>query len=106
VQWGGLLTAQTKVAGDGPDASLAVMQPFLFLQFGKGAYGGMAPLWYFDLESGHYNVPLGCRMGKVVKAGRTVFNLFIEPQFTMLHWGAGQPEFQVFVGLNMQFLPQ
>jgi hypothetical protein len=106
VQWGGLLTAQTKIGGDGPDTSLAVMQPFLFLQFGKGTYGGMAPLWYFDLESGHYNIPLGCRVGKVVKAGRTVFNLFIEPQFTMMHWGEGQPEFQVFTALNMQFLAQ
>jgi hypothetical protein len=106
VQWGGLLTAQTKIGGDGPDTSLAVLQPFLFLQFGKGAYGGMAPLWVFDLESGEYAVPLGCRVGKVVKAGRTVFNVFIEPQFTMVHWGAGQPEFQVFTGINMQFLPQ
>ena len=104
VQWGGLLTAQTKIGGDGPDTSQAVLQPFLFLQFGKGVYGGMAPLWFFDLESGHYSMPLGWRLGKVVKAGSTVFNVFLEPQFTMLHWGAGQPEFQVFAGLNMQFM--
>ena len=104
-QWGGLLTAQTKVGGDGPDTSLAVMQPFLFLQFGQGLYGGMAPLWVFDLESGHYNIPLGWRIGKVVKAGNTVFNVFLEPQFTVMHWGEGQPKFQVFAGLNMQFLP-
>jgi len=83
-----------------------VLQPFLFLQFGKGVYGGMAPLWAFDLESGHYNVPLGCRLGKVVKAGNTVFNLFIEPQFTMMHWGSGRPELQVMTALNMQFLPK
>jgi hypothetical protein len=105
VQWGGLLTAQTDFAGDGGDTGLAVLQPFLFLQFGKGTYWGTAPLWIFDLESGDYSVPLGCRLGKVVKAGHTVFNVFIEPQFTMLHDGAGQPEFQIFSGINLQFLP-
>lgn len=34
------------------------------------------------------------------------FNVFVEPQFTALHKGVGQPEFQVFAGLNMQFLPK
>lgn len=106
VQWGGLLTAQTDFAGSGGDTGLAVVQPFLFLQLGKGTYWGTAPLWVFNLETGDYNVPLGCRLGKVVKAGRTVFNVFLEPQFTMLHDGIGQPEFQLFTGINMQFLPR
>jgi hypothetical protein len=49
-------------------------------------------------------VPLGIRLGKVVKSSRTVFNMFIEPQFTILHKGVGQPSVQIFTGLNMQFL--
>jgi hypothetical protein len=36
VQWGGLVTYQTDFAGDGGDTSVAVMQPFLFIQLGKG----------------------------------------------------------------------
>lgn len=66
----------------------------------------MAPAWTFNLEDDSYSVPLGFGIGKVVKAGHTVFNIFIEPQFTVLHDGVGQPELQVFTGLNMQFLPR
>ena len=94
------------VAGEGDDTSLAVLQPFFFVQLGKGTYLRMAPLWVFDLENESYNVPLGFGIGKVVKPGQTVFNIFIEPQFTVLHDGIGQPELQIFAGLNMQFLPK
>lgn len=104
VQWGGLLTYQTDFAGDGSDTSIGAVQPFLFVQLGKGTYMGSAPLWVFDFENSTYNVPFGIRLGKVVKAGNTVFNMFIEPQFTMLHDGVGQPETQIFSGINMQFL--
>ena len=30
-------------------------------------------------------------------------NFFAEPQFTILDRGPGQPEFQFYVALNMQF---
>jgi len=39
-----------------------------------------------------------------VPAGRTVFNVFVEPQFTVLSHGPGQPELQIFVGFNTQFV--
>jgi len=106
VQWGGLVTYQTDFAGDGGDTSLAVLQPFVFIQLGKGTYMGSGPLWVFNIEDSTYNVPVGIRLGKVVKSGSTVFNMFIEPQFTILHKGVGQPEFQIFTALNMQFLPK
>jgi hypothetical protein len=106
VQWGGLVTYQTDFAGNGDDTSLAVLQPFIFIQLGKGTYMGSGPLWVFNIEDSTYNVPLGLRLGKVVKSGRTVFNMFIEPQFTILHKGVGQPEVQIFTALNMQFLPK
>jgi len=106
IQWGGLVTYQTDVAGDGDNSSLAVLQPFLMIQLGKGTYLRSAPLWIFDIENDTYNVPLGFGIGKVVKKDQTVFNMFIEPQFTILHKGVGQPEFQVFAALNMQFLPK
>jgi hypothetical protein len=65
-----------------------------------------ASLWIFNIEKSTYNVPLGFGIGKVVKSGRTVFNMFVEPQFTIFHDGVGQPELQIFAALNMQFLPK
>jgi hypothetical protein len=106
IQWGGLVTYQTDFAGDGDPTSLAVLQPFLMIQLGKGTYLRSAPLWIFNLEDSTYNVPVGFGIGKVVKSGRTVFNMFVEPQFTILHDGVGQPELQIFAALNMQFLPK
>lgn len=41
--------------------------------------------------------------GKVMRAGGAVLNLFLEPQFTVLHRGIGQPAFQVFTGIMAQF---
>lgn len=105
VQWGGLLTWQTSVSGD-DDVNTAAIQPFVMIQLGKGTYLRSAPLWVFNFEADAYNVPLGLGIGKVVRVERTVFNMFIEPQWTMLHDGVGQPEFTIFAGLNLQFLPK
>jgi hypothetical protein len=33
----------------------------------------------------------------------TTVNLFAEPQWTVARSGVGQPQFQVFGGLNLQF---
>jgi hypothetical protein len=106
IQYGGLITYQASFAGDSERAntSLLVLQPFGFWQLGSGNYLRTAPLWIFNLETGDYNVPFGFGIGRVVKVGNIVFNIFLEPQFTMLHEGAGQPAFQVFTALNMQFL--
>ena len=106
VQWGGLVTWQTDFAGDEnrPGTNLLAVQPFYFVQFGKGLYARGAPVAVFNLETGSYNVPVGLGLGKVVPAGNKVFNLWLEPQFTVLSHGAGQPELQIFVGFNTQFV--
>ena len=105
-QWGGLVTYQTDFAGDDEraDKSLIVAQPFYFWQLGKGLYVRGAPLWVFNLEANTYHIPIGLGIGKVVPSGSTVFNFFIEPQFTILDRGIGQPEFQLYMAVNMQFL--
>jgi hypothetical protein len=107
VQYGGLVTWQTSVAGedDRPDTSLLATQWFGIWQLGKGTYLRSTPVWVFDLKTGNYNVPFGLGIGKVVKPGGDgpVFNLFMEPQFTVLHEGPGQPMLQWFTGINMQF---
>ena len=104
-QWGGLLTYQTDFAGDEDRAntSLMVAQPFYFWQLGKGLYVRGAPLWVFNLETNSYHIPMGLGIGKVVPNNGTIFNFFIEPQFTILDRGVGQPEFQIYTAVNMQF---
>jgi hypothetical protein len=49
-------------------------------------------------------VTVGLGIGQVVPTRSAVFNVFIEPQFTVLSPGPGQPNLQIFVGLNTQFL--
>jgi hypothetical protein len=104
-QTGALVTWQASVAGDSDrsDTSVIVAQVFSMWQLGGGTYLRSAPIWVFDLKTGNYNVPFGLGIGKVMKVDNTVFNIFIEPQFTILHEGIGQPALQIFTGLNMQF---
>ena len=105
VQFGGLITWQASFAGDEDRSStnLAAVQPFYFFQLGKGTYLRGAPIWAFNIETEAFHMPLALGIGKVVKMGNTVFNLFIEPQYSMLHNGT-QPQFQLFTGINLQFL--
>ncbi len=106
MQWGGLVTWQKDFAGDDDRAATNVLaiQPFYFVQLGQGLYVRGAAVAVFNLETNAYNVPLGLGLGKVVPAGNKVFNIWIEPQYTVLSRGALQPELQIFVGLNTQFL--
>lgn len=104
-QWGGLVTWQTDFAGDddrSPTNFLA-LQPFYFFQLGNGYYIRGAPIWAFNIETDSYHVPVGLGIGKVMKSGNTVYNFFIEPQFTILDKGPGQPEVQLYMAINMQF---
>jgi hypothetical protein len=41
-------------------------------------------------------------IGKVMKVDRVVYNVFVEPQWTVLHNGTGQPVMQIFAGVNVQ----
>ena len=96
---------QWSVGGDEDraDTGILAVQPFLFVQLGAGTYLRTAPLWFYNLETDDYNIPFGFGLGKVVKAGNVVYNIFLEPQFTVLHEGVGQPALQVFTALNLQF---
>lgn len=105
VQMGTLLQWQASFAGDEerPDVSLLTPQIFFIWQAGGGTYLRSTGIWSFDLESGNYNIPLGLGIGQVIKSGKTVFNIFAEPQFSVAASGAGQPKTQVFIGFNTQF---
>ena len=83
---------------------MLAVQPFYFVQLGKGLYVRSSAVMAFNLETDSYNVPVGLGIGKVVPTSGAVFNIFVEPQFTILDRGAGQPELQIFVGFNTQFV--
>jgi len=104
-QFGGLITWQASFAGDSDrdDTSLAAVQPFYFWQLGNGVYLRGAPIWIFDLKNNTFQVPIALGIGKVVRVNNTVFNLFIEPQYAVLHKGT-QPQVQIFTGINLQFM--
>lgn len=105
-QYGYLLTWQASFTGDDDraDVNVAAFQPFLFYQLGRGAYLRSAPIWVYNIENDDFSVPLGLGFGKVMKKGKTVFNIFAEPQFSVADKGPGQPDWQVFFGVNMQFI--
>lgn len=104
-QYGYLLTWQHSFAGedDRADVNIGAFQPFLFYQLGRGLYLRSAPIWAYNFESDGYSVPIGLGIGQVIPRGKTVFNIFVEPQYSVADDGPGWPEWQIFVGFNMQF---
>jgi hypothetical protein len=102
---GALATWQASVAGDDDrdDVSLLTAQPLAIMQIGAGYYIRSTGLIQVNTETGDYSVPFGLGVGKVFRSGRAVLNAFLEPQWTVLHDGVGQPAFQLFAGLNLQF---
>ena len=105
VQFGGLLTWQASIAGDDdrPSTSTLAAQPFAMWQLGGGTYLRTTGIWTFNLKSGDYVVPIGVGVGHVIKSKEIIYNIFLEPQFSILHEGAGQPKVQFFAGINLQF---
>ncbi len=104
-QYGALVTYQAGFGDKNGRAtsSFGAAQPFAFWQLGDGWYTGTAPLWTYNFENDTYAVPLGLRLGKVIKSGKTVYNMFVEPQYSVIKEGPGVPEWQIFFALNLQF---
>jgi hypothetical protein len=104
-QWGYLLTWQASFAGDddAEDVNVGALQPFLFYQLGKGLYLRSAPIWVYNFENDDYSVPIGLGIGQVIRQGKTVYNVFVEPQYSIADEGPGQPQWQIYLALNMQF---
>lgn len=105
IQAGSLLQWSGSFAGDANKSDISMLTPQVFFiwQVGAGFCLRSTGIWSFNLKNGDYNVPIGLGVGKVLKAGGVVFNIFAEPQFTVLADGIGQPKFQTFVGFNTQF---
>ncbi len=105
-QYGYLLTWAASFAGedDRADVNISAFQPFAIYQLGKGRYVRSTGIWVYDFETDGYSVPLGLGLGQVIPKGKTVYNVFIEPQWSIADKGPGWPEWQVFLGFNMQFM--
>lgn len=105
LQYGALLTWQMSFAGDQNRSKTnnGAFQYFAFWQLGQGYYFRSTPVWAFDFKNSQYNIPFALGIGKVIKVNSTLFNLFVEPQYTMLSKGI-QPQFQVFGGINLQLM--
>jgi len=105
-QYGYLVTWQHSFAGedDRADVNVGALQPFAMYQLGGGTYLRSAPIWVYNFENDNYAVPLGLGIGQVFRKGKIVYNLFVEPQFSVADDGPGQPEWQIYFALNMQFL--
>jgi hypothetical protein len=104
-QYGYLLSWQHSFTGedDRADVNFGAFQPFAMYQLGGGTYLRTSGIWTYNFENESYSVPIGLGIGQVIKRGTTVFNLFVEPQYSIADSGAGLPQWQIFVGLNMQF---
>lgn len=103
---GGLVTYQHSFAGDSDraDVSLMTLQPLVLYNLPKGWYLRSTATWTFDFEGDTSYIPIGAGFGKVFEVGGVTLNAFVEPQITA--WkdnGVGVPNWQAFVGLNMQF---
>ncbi len=103
-QYGYLLSWQGSVAGSGDtNVNLGSFQPFAFYQLGGGNYLRAAPIWAYNFENSTYSMPLGVGFGHVIVSDKVVYNLFVEPQYSVADKGGGWPQWQIFVGFNMQF---
>jgi hypothetical protein len=103
---GALATYQQSFAGDDDRAevSLLTFQPLVTYNLPAGFYLRSTATWNFNFDNNDYYIPIGLGGGKVwVTDSGATLNLFVEPQLTVAHQGAGQPSFQIFAGLNLQF---
>lgn len=102
---GGLLQYQSSFAGDHDRAHVetATFQPFIIHNLPKGWYLRSTGTWTFDLKNDTRYIPVGLGVGKASKVGSNIYNLFVEPQWTVDHKGAGLPKFTLFAGINITF---
>ncbi|MFD1557929.1 hypothetical protein ACFSHT_20260 [Paraburkholderia silviterrae] len=99
---GALIQWQHSFAGqsDRPDVQTLTAQPVVIWNLPQGWYVRSTGTWTFDLQHGGYYIPVGLGAGKTWKARSTIYNVFVEPQYSVAHAG-NAPRWQIFAGLNM-----
>ena len=92
-------------AFDSSARSLTI-QPFLFYNLTDGFYLRSSGITAIDFGRQRAVVPVGLGLGHVRRlADGNVLNLYLEPQYSVVQSGPGQPSFQIFAGFNIQFPP-
>lgn len=92
-------------AFDSSTRSLTI-QPFLFYNLIDGFYLRTSGITTIDFGRQAAVVPVGLGIGRVLQLGTgNVLNMYLEPQYSVVQSGLGQPSFQVFAGFNIQFPP-
>ena len=92
-------------AFDSSARSLTV-QPFLFYNLTDGFYVRSSGITSIDFGRQTAVVPVGLGLGRVKRLNDgNVLNMYLEPQYSVVQSGIGQPAFQVFAGFNIQFPP-
>lgn len=92
-------------AFDSSARSLTV-QPFLFYNLSDGFYVRSSGITSIDFGRQTAVVPVGLGLGRVKRLNDgNVLNMYLEPQYSVVQSGIGQPAFQVFAGFNIQFPP-
>ncbi len=102
---GALVTYQHSFADDfgREPTSLLTAQPIVFYNLPQGFYLRSSAIWNFDFENNLGYVPVGLGAGKVMQMGKVTANFFVEPQYTVYHYGEQVPHWQIFAGMNFQF---
>lgn len=90
---------------DRPDVNRLIWQPILAYWLPKGWYLGFQGTtktinWENDAA---LTLPLSLRLGKVTKIRRRYVNLFVEPEYTVVHDDGPAPEWSIRVGFNFLF---
>jgi hypothetical protein len=91
VQWGILGWYSWSIAGDDDreDVSKLFYQPFYVKHFGKGAYVGTLDLPFtYNARNGKFTLPLGVKLGKIIKIAKLPLNVFGEGFYSPLDDGA------------------
>ena len=63
----------------------------------------LSGVWNFDFQNNLGYIPVGLGAGKVVQIGKVTANFFVEPQYTVYHYGEQVPHWQIYAGMNFQF---
>jgi hypothetical protein len=103
-QWGILGWYNWDIAGDDDRAKVSKLyfEPVFVKHFGKGAYVGLVDNpWTYNARNGNWTLPLGLKLGKVIKIAKLPLNLSGEGFYSPLDDG---PSPQWGVKMSVSFL--
>jgi hypothetical protein len=90
----------------GPGSEVTTVQPIGYYNLKDGYYLRSSAIMSFSTYSHTSVVPVGFGVGKVIKLeGDYVANVYAEAQPSVYTYGRGAPNFQLYLGAQIQFPP-